>query len=290
MLTIYSFRHIIPTVLLFLLMLIAPALAEPNFSESIPEDQNIALEQQVNELLSAGEYTKALIAYKISARKFSQDRTLRSRFAELNQVVKYRDSIKQDIADQQWLSCSTFLRSFYYRKALFNDALENDQLAYQKNSSPEYADKLLETMVLLNMDDQAREFNASLEERSLRSKTLALLLIARAGKPTEALSQAQNLITEPEKSPLSVFDLARIAKIAQNKDKWINELIFAFRYLPQEEQPALKQMALFTREFTDVKNEELFQQILLTPTRVEAECTHGCIDCDKCPKKQIIGF
>jgi hypothetical protein len=268
------------------------ALAQAEPAKPSPDTAKITqLETNVETLIvQKKDYPTALQQYAAAAKENPQATYYRDQYAVLQRVIKIKKLMAEETNLEKWKSYAQAVRSYYYGKGYYSEALEVDQAAAGKFDTADFAANYLETLLLTGKNDEAAKFVESkkITEKTLRYQTLEAVLQARTGKLESALNTAKTVQIAPKTNSQSCFDLARVYWAAGDKEKSFSNLTTFMEHTAPSEQPVAQILIQKSSEFAPLQGTEELKKVLSTPSKItQSGCTGGssCGSCslkDKC--------
>lgn len=245
----------------------------------------VALQEKTDALMAGGDFAAALGEYAQLARKYPSDMYLRNQYAHLKEFMSLREKLNDLTPVEKKVEYKTKLRTYMYSRGLYHWALELDSRFCEKKTGDERdQEQLLETLLMLDKDQQAGELAAGGGSGSYRWRSLTLLLKARVGNPAEIVSECEALLSDPEAEILCHFDLARIKALAGD-DRWEDILADILAEQSTDNWQALKAMLITATEFAPYRKDkaylaivaEIDNKILILNPCFKSECQKDCL-------------
>ena len=251
---------------------------------SDPAQQKI--DKQVKQLITEKQdFKAALMVYAKAARANPSSVYYKNQFALLRRIIKMNRALTVETNPKKWTSYAKAVRSYYYTQGYYTQALELDMQAFKKFPEPSFAVNKLESLLLLNKNQQAAELlthNSLKANTDMRLSTLRLVCLSRTNQTDKALASAESIKIDPRKYPETLLDLARVYKAA-NKDKLAMACLKQFlEHTVPTALPGMRRMAENCTEFNTLLNTKSFQAVLATQSKVsQSGCTGGssCASC-----------
>lgn len=258
-------------------------------SEAMPSDaKTVALEEQVRQLIEEQQdYKAALMAYAKAARANPTETYYRSQFALLRSVGKMQAAMGTEPVAEKWQGYAEAVRNYLYGKGFYQAALTVDTAGYEKFNDVSHGSKKLETLLMLNKNDEAATLAQGLEatETSTRLATLKPVALARAGQVTQAVAAVEKLTINADKDPYALFDLARISQAAGKQDEAYSYLKLFLEHTVPSEMATSRNMINLCEDFSALHDQEAYVTVLATESKVEQSDCSGGSSCGSCSLK-----
>ena len=255
-----------------------------------PEIQ--ALEKQVKTLIEdQGNYKDAIMAYAKAARANPTETYYRTQFALLRSVFNMQNAMAKESVLEKWAGYAEAIRAYHYSKGFYKSALTVDKATHAKINNAISGARTLETLLLNKEDDTVKAQITTLlqptdaEDTPARLTTLRPVALAHLGQTDKAMAAVENITLNPKEDAFCLFDMARIYKAADKQEDVIKMLTLFLEHTVPTEMPTSKNMITLCADFQDMKDQEAFQKMLTTESKIaQSDCTGGS-SCGSCSLK-----
>lgn len=263
-------------------------------TSALPSDDSAAgLYARGCAMLERAELADALDAFAAAARAAPDNETYRQEHAMLRQVLQLRDAHDGLEDAEQWNRTALALRSYYVDHRVYAEALTVDQARHERTNSTESAAMLAETMLLLEMNDEAVRLLEGLGERQ-SSRTVAQhgLAHARLGEMEPArrlLDRLDGLERSAEADAAVWLDVACLRARLGDAKGAATALQHSFRRTRPSRLDAAKSFARGLGDLKGLVAEDAFAAVWRTDSEVaESSCSLGS-SCTACPSRTACG-
>ncbi len=242
---------------------------------------------QGEELLSQGEFDKALAAFSEASTQDPKAADYSAEAAILRRVLKLRDELTKEQDAEKWLVRAQALRAYYYSKNLYGEALTLDRQAHAKRSDLEGAMRLAESFIETDRNQEAAALLAGVNQKELPTTGLLLLALAQvgAGEPMDAKLRQQIEKDVSSDDPEQILLFARL-EARQGRDGQALELLKkVFEQTAESQHGVLSGKLAACSDFSSLKGDKSFSKVLETKSKIaESSCSSGK-SCGGCPSR-----
>lgn len=239
------------------------------------------------ELLSQGQFDKALAAFSEASTQDPQATDYSAEAAILRRVIKLRDDLTAERDDEKWLVRAQALRAYYYSKNLYGEALTLDRQAHAKQPDLDGTIRLAESLIETDRHQEAAALLSAADQKELPTSGLILLALAQVGAGEAMNAELQRQIEkdvsrdDPEQKLLFARLEARLGRDGQAL-KLLKEV---FEQTAESQHQVLSGKLATCSDFSSLKGDKGFSKVLETKSKIaESSCSSGK-SCGGCPSR-----
>ena len=236
-------------------------------------------------VLAEGDFDGAVKAFAAAAKADPGEINYRQHHALVRRVVQVRTMLDQQSDPQRWDAIAKSLRAFYYDYQVFGEALALDEKAHEKLNTAESAAALGETQLELEMNEEAAQLLAGLDEErtSSRARVLLGVALARLGRAEEAKAIAATCVMPKEPQAAMYHDMACLHALLDDRDAAAKMLTLCFQNTPPSLLDAKKDRARQRGDLNGLAASAEYEKVWLTASTVKESTCSGGASCGSCP-------
>jgi len=239
------------------------------------------------ELLSQGDFPKALDSFAAAARADRNNRQYLREYALLRRVVELRRQLEAENDPQRWAYIARSLHAYYVGEGLYDEALALNRRMHARLKDASSAILLAETALAVNDPAEAADVLGGLAPDQSTPTVQALLgvALARMGLGDEARQLAAELSLPDNPGPRTLYTAARLRAMTSDPEAAVGLLIRCFESTPPSILAGYKTHAQRCPDFASLASTGALAEALATASRVpESECSGGT-SCAGCPMR-----
>ncbi len=256
-----------------------------------PAEDAAALDQQGDKLLGQGDFHGAWQAYGKAAKADPENVEYGQQYAMLRQVLLMRKSLEKQQDVEAWHEMARALRAYYYENQVYGEALALDRQAHAKLHTPDSAVQLAETLLEVDLNDEAANVLSELADKAhtARSRALQGIALVRQGKLDEAKAVAGRIAVPDDEMPGTLYDVARVYALTGDTDNAAQMLVRCFERTRPSLLDGYKKYARSDKDLSALVARADFDKVMATKSKVKESGCSGGTSCGKCPSRSKCG-
>ncbi len=246
---------------------------------------------QAEALLAKADFDGALEVYGKAAKADTTNTECREAYAVLRRVIKMREAVEKETNPERLAAMTSALRSFYYEREIYSEALALDQKTFEREKSADSAADLAHTHLQMGQTAEAETTIARIAADQMTPDLLLLkaIAVARQGRTDEAKAVLADFKVPENPSPALFYNLACAHAQAGDAEAALKWLVQAFENIPPSRLETFKAQASTDKDLAPLKDNPGFAVALKTESKVKESGCSGGTSCGNCPSRAKCG-